>query len=152
MQHYTRKNAKLVLRQAWLKSSFRRKMSPYWAKQSSGSKKMLPTVICYNYERLPHTLSTQLSFLLRVWGAVLRCCLISKNEFLISIIWTSDINDKGFFCMQKIQILKIDFFISDDYFILHQIRNFDVKKWFSDIRKAIFDIKNFKLIYWYQKF
>lgn len=59
---------------------------------------------------------------------------------------------RGFFCMQKIQILKIDFFISDDYFILHQIRNFDVKKWFSDIRKAIFDIKNFKLIYWYQKF
>lgn len=49
--------------------------------------------------------------------------------------------------MQKIQILKIDFFISDDYFILHQIRNFDVKKLFSDIRKAIFDIKNFKLIY-----
>lgn len=68
--------------------------------------KLFPTAISYKYGRLfqLHTLSTQRSFPLRVWDAVLivlRYCLISKNEFFISIIWTTDIKKN---CIQKIFI------------------------------------------------
>lgn len=68
--------------------------------------KLFPTAISYKYGRLfqLHTLSTQRSFPLRVWDAVLivlRYCLILKNEFFISIIWTTDIKK---ICIQKIFI------------------------------------------------
>lgn len=84
--------------------------------------KLFPTAISYKYGRLfqLHTLSTQRSFPLRVWDAVLivlRYCLILKNEFLISIIWTTDIKK---ICIQKI-------FIS--------------RNRFPDIRWSFFDIK-----------
>lgn len=134
-------------------------MSPYWAKQSSGSKKMLPTVICYNYKRLPHTLSTQRSFLLRVWGAVLRCCLISKNEFLISIIWTSDINDKGFFLYAENTDIKnrflyirwLFYFTSNSKFWCQKNDFLILEKLFLISRTLswFIDIKNFSS--WYQK-
>lgn len=84
--------------------------------------KLFPTAISYKYGRLLqlHTLSTQRSFPLRVWDAVLivlRYCLILKNEFFILIIWTTDI--------KKICIKKI--FIS--------------RNRFPDIRWSFFDIK-----------
>lgn len=84
--------------------------------------KLFPTAISYKYGRLLqlHTLSTQRSFPLRVWDAVLivlRYCLILKNEFFISIIWTTDIKK---ICIQKI-------FIS--------------RNRFPDIRWSFFDIK-----------
>lgn len=129
-------------------------MSPYWAKQSSGSNKLLPTVICYNYERLPHTLSTQRSFLLRVWGAVLRCCLISKNEFLISIIWTSDINDKGFFLYAENTDIKNRFLYIRWLFYFPSNSKFWCQKmifwfWYQELLSWFIDIKNFSS--WYQK-
>lgn len=84
--------------------------------------KLFPTAISYKYGRLLqlHTLSTQRSFPMRVWDAVLivlRYCLILKNEFFISIIWTTDIKK---ICIQKI-------FIS--------------RNRFPDIRWSFFDIK-----------
>lgn len=115
--------------------------------------KLFPTAISYKYGRLLqlHTLSTQRSFPLRVWDAVLivlRYCLILKNEFFISIIWTTDIKK---FVYKKYLYQEIDFLISDDHFLISNSKCWCQKLIFW-YQKSYFWYQEFKLlIYWFQK-